>query len=106
MSNLKKSFNEKMHVAPTKHFDMDFKRKLNQSNSDKKFTIKWFSWAGGAAVTLFVFLFVLKQQTSLSYPHQHYVDTIIQVESYEDESLEDESIDETIDLTSSRLDEI
>ena len=106
MSNLKKSFNEKMQVAPTKHFDMDFKRKLNQSYSEKKFTIKWFSWAGGATVTLFVFLFVLQQKTSLSYPHQHFVDTLIQVESLEDESLDDNFVDETIDLTSAQLDEI
>lgn len=107
-NNLKKAFNEKMHVGPTKHFDMDFKRKLEQTKkSNKIWTTRWYTFGAAGSIALMLFLFVFKQHFNLAYRNSQYATSIIKMDQESDdlmsEGIEAES---DLDLTSLPTDEI
>lgn len=104
--NLKNSFNEKMAISPSKHFEADFIKKLENEKSNKKFAVKWWGWGSAGALTLVVFLFFFQQSHDLSYPHQQYMMSVIEMDEDADEIAADDNVAETIDLTGLESDEI
>ncbi len=102
---LKHTFTEKMEIAPSKNFDLEFNRKLSGQNSHKSI-MKWWSWAGGGALTLVVFLFFFQQNHDLAYPNQQYIYSIIEMDEASDQLVTDDYQFEEIDLTSPESDEI
>lgn len=104
--SLKKAFNEKMHVGASKHFDMDFKRKLEQSQSNKSWLNRWYTFGAAGAVTLTVFLFVMKGHYPISFNNSQYMNSVIELEQEADDSATDDFNQSTIDLTGEPSDEI
>lgn len=106
--NLKKAFNEKMHVDTTKHFDMDFKRKLEQTKkSNKIWTTRWYTFGAAGSIALMLFLFVFKQHFNFSYKNSAYATNIIKMDQETDDLMSEETdSDSDSDLTSLPTDEI
>jgi hypothetical protein len=104
--SLKKIFNEKMHVGTSKHFDMDFKRKLEHSLSNKSLFNRWYAFGAVGAVTLMLFLFMMKGNFNVSFKNSHYMNSVIELEREADDSATDDFTENMIDLTSEPTDEI
>lgn len=106
--NLKKVFNEKMHVDVTKHFDMDFKRKLEQTKkSNKIWTTRLYTFGAAGSIGLMLFLFVFKQHFNISFKNSAYAASIIKMDQESDDLMSEDTVsDSDSDLTSLPTDEI